>query len=93
DIVHTYDSVGLYTVNLTVSNVNGTASEVKIGYINVTVVPILPVADFSANVIEGHVPLTVSFTDLSSSASTWSWDIDNDGTEDYSTQDIVHTYD
>ncbi|WP_135644170.1 PKD domain-containing protein, partial [Methanococcoides vulcani] len=45
-----------------------------------------------ANVTEGHVPLTVSFTDLSSSASTWSWDIDDNGTVDYSSQNIVHTY-
>ncbi|WP_135644182.1 PKD domain-containing protein, partial [Methanococcoides vulcani] len=44
-------------------------------------------------VTEGHVPLTVSFTDLSSSASTWSWDIDDNGTVDYSSQNIVHTYD
>ncbi|WP_135644176.1 PKD domain-containing protein, partial [Methanococcoides vulcani] len=43
-------------------------------------------------VTEGHVPLTVSFTDLSSSASTWSWDIDDNGTVDYSSQNIVHTY-
>ncbi|UGV41649.1 PKD domain-containing protein [Methanococcoides orientis] len=93
NIVHTYDTIGLYTVNLTVSNLNGTSSEVKIDHINVTAVPILPVADFSSNTTEGHVPLTVAFTDLSSSASSWSWDIDNDGTEDYSTQNIVHTYD
>ncbi|MEL4304390.1 PKD domain-containing protein [Methanococcoides sp. LMO-2] len=93
DIIHTYDEVDLYSVNLTVSNVNGTASEVKVNYINVTPVPILPVADFSTNVTEGYVPLTVSFSDLSSDATSWSWDIDNDGTEDYSTQDIVHTYD
>ncbi|WP_167881002.1 hypothetical protein, partial [Methanococcoides sp. AM1] len=72
-------TAGLYTVNLTVSNINGTASEVKTGYINVTSVPILPVSDFSANITEGYAPLTVSFTDLSTNATSWSWDIDADG--------------
>ena len=96
NFVHTYDTAGLYTVNLTVSNINGTDSEVKTGYINVTsapVPPVLPVADFSANVTEGDVPLTVAFTDLSTDATSWSWDIDNDGTEDNSSQNFVHTYD
>ncbi|WP_135611282.1 PKD domain-containing protein, partial [Methanococcoides sp. AM1] len=79
--------------NLTVSNINGTASEVKTGYINVTSVPILPVSDFSANVTEGIAPLSIAFTDLSTNATSWSWDIDADGTEDYSSQNIIHTYD
>ncbi|WP_135613277.1 PKD domain-containing protein, partial [Methanococcoides sp. AM1] len=55
--------------------------------------PILPVSDFSANVTEGIAPLSVAFTDLSTNATSWSWDIDADGTEDYSSQNLVHTYD
>ncbi|WP_440953497.1 PKD domain-containing protein [Methanococcoides sp. FTZ1] len=96
---HTYNSTGLYSVNLTSSNINGTDSELKINYINVTSVsspvtadPVLPVADFIANVTGGPVPLTVEFTDLSSNSTSWSWDVDNDGTADYFTQTAFHTY-
>ncbi|MFP4846392.1 T9SS type A sorting domain-containing protein [Winogradskyella sp. PE311] len=37
--------------------------------------------------------LTVNFTDNSVGATSWSWDIDANGIEDYSTQNITHTYD
>ncbi|WP_135644173.1 PKD domain-containing protein, partial [Methanococcoides vulcani] len=81
-----------YTVNLTVSNGNGTDTQIKTNYITV-IESVMPVADFTANVTEGISPLTVAFTDISTDASTWSWDIDDNGTEDYSSQNIVHTYD
>jgi len=52
-----------------------------------------PVAQFISNVTSGTVPLTVQFTDSSSGDPTaWSWDIDNDGTEDYTTQNATHVY-
>jgi len=52
--VHTYSTAGTYTVNLTVSNANGTDS--KTGTINVSKEPVsvVPVANFSTNVTSGE---------------------------------------
>ncbi len=36
--------------------------------------------------------LTVNFTDNSSGATSWSWDIDGDDIIDYTTQNVTHTY-
>jgi uncharacterized repeat protein (TIGR01451 family) len=36
--------------------------------------PILPVANFSADVSSGYAPLSVQFTDLSKNATGWTWD-------------------
>lgn len=52
----------------------------------------LPVAEFTANVTSGTVPLTVQFTDLSENALSWYWDFDNDGTVDNSTQNPEYIY-
>jgi PKD repeat protein len=104
--MHTYVSAGNYTVNLTVSNANGTSS--KLAAINVSVpqqeqslsapqseqiVP--PVANFNSNVTSGSAPLSIQFTDLSKNATWWNWDF-GDGTNvsgnDSSTRSPVHTY-
>lgn len=69
---HTYSSIGTYTVNLTVSNANGTDS--KIGEIKVKEAPKKPVANFSASPTSGNVSLTVNFTDNSTGVPTsWKW--------------------
>jgi PKD repeat protein/subtilisin-like proprotein convertase family protein len=52
----------------------------------------LPVANFNASDTNPFVGETVNFTDASTDAFTWSWDIDNDGTEDYNTQNISHVF-
>ncbi|AKB82085.1 cell surface protein [Methanosarcina barkeri 3] len=72
---YTYGTAGTYTVNLTVSNADGSDSEVKTGYIKVTVSsPGKPVAAFSASSASGKTPLTVAFTDKSSNMPTkWKW--------------------
>ncbi|MFA5613958.1 MAG: PEGA domain-containing protein [Methanoculleus sp.] len=50
-----------------------------------------PIADFTANVIEGNVPLTVEFTDCSEGPPTsWFWDFGDDTTSDE--QNPTHTY-
>jgi PKD repeat protein len=50
-------------------------------------------ADFTSNVqYSCNSSLTVQFTDNSINALSWEWDIDNDGTADYTTQNITHTY-
>jgi uncharacterized delta-60 repeat protein len=51
-------------------------------------------AKFSANPTSGIIPLIVQFTDQSTGTVTdWSWDFDNDGTEDSTEQNPSHTYD
>ena len=52
-----------------------------------------PVADFSTSVTSGYAPLSVQFTDKSTESPTsWSWDFNNDGVADSSTQNPVYTY-
>jgi PKD repeat protein len=68
-----YSTPGTYTVSLTVTNATGSNTKTRTDYISVTSggsVP-APVADFSATPpLSGTVPLTVSFTDLSSGSPT-----------------------
>ncbi|MEO6758266.1 MAG: PKD domain-containing protein, partial [Saprospiraceae bacterium] len=65
--VHAYDNAGIYTVMLTASNDCGTS-------IKTTVVNTAPSADFEANQTSGCAPLTVQYTNLSSSnAATYIW--------------------
>ena len=72
--VHTYYLAGNYTVNLTASNENGTASKLATITVSEKPVPVLPVANFSANVTEGFAPLTVQFNDSSENATSVNWD-------------------
>jgi len=53
-----------------------------------------PYANFTANnQYSCNSSLTVQFTDNSiHNATAWEWDIDNDGTVDYTTQHVTHTY-
>ncbi|MDD1694557.1 MAG: PKD domain-containing protein [Methanoregula sp.] len=69
--IHTYTTSGTYTVTLTVQNSLGNSTATRT--ITVTNAP-APVANFTANVSTGYVPLTVEFTDLSENNPTsWSW--------------------
>jgi len=94
NVSHTYTSVGKYTVNLTVSNADGSDSEVKTKYIIVNEpLPGAPVANFTANVTSGTAPLDVQFNDASTgNVSSYAWDFDNDGTVDSTEQNPVYTY-
>jgi parallel beta-helix repeat protein len=89
---YTYGKAGTYTVNLTVSNADGSDSEVKTGYIKVTgSSPGKPVAAFSASPASGKAPLTVTFTDTSTGTPTkWKWSF-GDGTSS-TQQNPVHKY-
>ena len=60
-------------------------------YANLTPVEVAPVANFTADLTYGDVPLTVQFTDLSTGNPTnWSWDFGDTGTAN--DQNPVHTY-
>lgn len=87
---HLYSTAGSYNVSLTASNVYGSNQTLRIGYI--TVLPRTPpVANFTANVTSGYVPLGVLFTDLSTNSPTsWYWDF-GDGTN-ATTQNPTHAY-
>ncbi len=61
----------------------------------VTLVVTGTIADFTADVTEGFGPLTVNFSDQSSSANSimmWQWDFENDGTIDSYEQNPSWTY-
>jgi parallel beta-helix repeat protein len=88
--LHTFVAPGNYTVNLTAVNENGTNST----FANITVLeqPVLPEANFSANITQGPAPLPVQFTDLSANAVSWSWDFDNNGQSESFDRNPVYTY-
>lgn len=73
-----YSAPGTYTVSLTVTGAGGADTETIINYVEVVPIPPAPVADFVGDVTEGQAPLTVHFTDLSSSVvDNWDWEFGN----------------
>src|SRR3990172_2296655 len=78
---HTYSQNGVYSVTLTVSDGRGGVdfdATISIAY------DIDPKASFTSDKTTGNAPLTVSFSDASSSydgLTSWSWDFDGDGDE------------
>jgi PGF-pre-PGF domain-containing protein len=88
DPTHTYTSAGTYNVSLNATNVGGSNVSTQVSYITAYAVP---VANFSANITSGTVPLSVNFTDLSTNTPTsWYWDF-GDGSNS-SLQNPIHTY-
>ncbi|WP_321431228.1 PKD domain-containing protein [uncultured Methanolobus sp.] len=86
--IHTYTSAGTYNVSLNATNIGGSNISTQLSYITVAVIP---VANFSANVTSGAVPLSVNFTDLSTNSPTsWFWDF-GDGTNS-TDQSPTHIY-
>jgi PKD repeat protein len=94
--VHTYTSAANYTVSLNASNTNGSDTQTRTEYINVTSAPAPltpPVADFSGNPTSGIAPLTVTFTDSSTNTPTsWYWSFGDDSSNNVTVQNPVHTY-
>jgi PKD repeat protein len=80
----TYHTPGVFNVSLTVTDDEGyTWTAVKEGYITVTA-PVVPEANFTADVTEGYVPLTVGFTDTSTieNITAWAWEFGDGGTSE-----------
>lgn len=74
---HLYKTAGSYTVSLTVANGEQTDSITRENTVVVT--PPAIFADFSAEPLEGHAPLTVRLTDLSTgSPVAWNWQVSYD---------------
>lgn len=88
---YTYNTPGIYTVKLTVSNAFGTDDETKTNY--VTVKTPAPTADFTYTPASGAAPLNVAFTDTSSGVvNSYAWDFNNDGTTDSTLQNPSYEY-
>lgn len=88
NVVHTYTSPGIYTVNLTVTNDVSSDSMLQ----TITVIKATtPVADFTSNRTTGPRPLSVVFTDTSTGLPTsWAWDF-GDGNKS-AAQNPLHQY-
>jgi len=90
--VHTYTTVGAYTVGLTVTGPAGTDTMTKPAYIQAQETPPAPVAAFSAAPTTGTVPLAVHFTDASTGViSAWSWDFGDGGASTLQNPDHSYT--
>jgi len=87
---HIYSQDGLYTVSLTVTDVNGCVDSTRlVDYVDLA----LPTADFNAMNTQHCDSGTVSFTDLSSANSAivgWEWDFGDGNTS--LNQNPTHTY-
>lgn len=88
--VHEYTAPGKYTVSLTATNAGGSSTKTRENYITVNGIS-PPKANFKAAPASGYSPLTVMFTDTSTSSPTsWSWDFGDGGNS--SDQNPVHEY-
>ena len=88
---HLYTTPGLKSINLTVTGTEGTDSEVKVNYIEVTAQE----ADYSATPVAGVAPLLVMFSDNStgSSITKWHWDFGDGNISEYRVRtDPLHIY-
>ncbi len=91
NVTHTYTSTGTYTIGLTAYNSAGSNVTSVSDYITVTSGTIAPDASFTADVVQGTVPLTVQFTDTSENSPTsWLWSF-GDGVSS-TLQNPSHTY-
>jgi PKD repeat protein len=90
--VHIYTQNDTYTVTLIVTDNDGVTDTVTT---TATISDTEPVADFTATPTAGPEPLTVTFTETSTSydgITAWEWDFNNDSTVDSTVQNPTHTY-
>lgn len=55
-------------------------------------IPLMPEANFSANITQGYSPLLVQFTDFSKYATGRKWDFENDGNTDSTEVNPFHVF-
>ncbi len=88
-----FDTAGIFTVTLTVSNGPDTDVIIKVAYI---IADTIPKVRFNFLPISGCVPLNVNFTDSSSAGSgsltKWFWDFGDGYTADSTNASVNHTY-
>jgi PKD repeat protein len=88
---YTFESAGLYSVKLNVTNAGGSDIKIQTDYISVSSVPLAPVAAFIATPTSGNAPLTVTFTDASTNTpASWAWNFGDGNTS--TEQNPVHEY-
>ena len=69
-----FTNPGLYTVELTATNANGSNTMTKVDYIDASAGMLAPVADFEADNTTPSLAEIVNFTDLSiNEPDTWAW--------------------
>ncbi|MCF8374158.1 MAG: PKD domain-containing protein [Bacteroidales bacterium] len=86
---HTYQVSGDYTVSLMVTNLLGSDINEKIDFVKVSNGE--PVANFTSNISQGVVPLSINFSDNSSfNPTNWYWDF-GDGSQS-TDQNPFHIY-
>jgi len=91
NVIHTYESLGTYTVTLTASNSAGSNTTIGSGMITVREAVSSPSASFTADITSGSAPLVVQFTDTSANTPTaWVWTF-GDG-ESSTLPNPTHTY-
>lgn len=86
--IHTFLTSGLHTISLTVSNVfDSTATFTREVFVPSNI------ADFTASITSGYLPLSVQFTDVTPlNVTEWQWDFNNDGVIDSYEQNPIWTY-
>ena len=87
-----YATAGNYDVTLTVTNAEGDATKTKEEYISVTSAGEPPVADFTADKTVVAYGEAVTFTDLSTGATAWSWEFEGGDPASSNEQNPVVTY-
>ncbi|MCL4294078.1 MAG: PKD domain-containing protein [Anaerolineae bacterium] len=85
---HTYTQAGVYTVTLFASAGTVTTPLTRANYITISTPS--PVLDFSATPVSGTVPLTVTFTNSSTGASSYLWKFGDNTTS--TAISPIHTY-
>ena len=88
--IHTYTTAGIYTVNLTASNIWGTGSKKAIISVQTPPAPQLPIANFTSNKMSGYAPLNVQFIDLSQNTTSMNWSFGDGATS--TSRNPAHTY-